>query len=47
MTIIASKIQRFNRLGATWWNPEGTMRPLYVVNALRLRYVIARMGQRS
>ena len=28
MTTIDSEIQRFNRLGATWWNPEGPMRPL-------------------
>lgn len=39
MTTIASEIQRFNRLSATWWNPVGPMRPLHVVNALRLHYV--------
>lgn len=39
MTMIASEIQRFNRLSATWWNPKGPMRPLHVVNALRLQYV--------
>lgn len=39
MTTIASEIQRFNRLSATWWNPKGPMRPLHVVNALRLQYV--------
>lgn len=39
MTTIASEIQRFNRLGATWWNPVGPMRPLHVVNALRLQFV--------
>ena len=44
MTTIASEIQRFNRLGATWWNPEGPMRPLHVVNALRLNYVIDRIA---
>lgn len=45
MTTIASEIQRFNRLGVTWWNPEGPMRPLHVVNALRLQYVIERIAQ--
>nr|WP_315426654.1 bifunctional 2-polyprenyl-6-hydroxyphenol methylase/3-demethylubiquinol 3-O-methyltransferase UbiG [uncultured Albidiferax sp.] len=45
MTTIASEIQRFNRLGATWWNPEGPMRPLHVVNALRLQYVSERIAQ--
>jgi 2-polyprenyl-6-hydroxyphenyl methylase/3-demethylubiquinone-9 3-methyltransferase len=45
MTTIASEIQRFNRLGATWWNPTGPMRPLHVVNALRLQYVLERIAQ--
>ncbi len=39
MTTIDSEIQRFNRLGAIWWDPMGPMRPLHVVNALRLHYV--------
>ena len=39
MTTIDSEIQRFNRLGATWWDPRGPMRPLHVVNELRLKYV--------
>jgi 2-polyprenyl-6-hydroxyphenyl methylase/3-demethylubiquinone-9 3-methyltransferase len=45
MTTIDAEIQRFNRLGATWWNPLGPMRPLHVVNALRLQYVTDRMTQ--
>ena len=44
MTTIASEIERFNRLGATWWNPQGPMRPLHVVNALRLQYVRERIA---
>ena len=44
MTTIASEIQRFNRLSATWWNPEGPMRPLHVINALRLNYVAERIA---
>jgi 2-polyprenyl-6-hydroxyphenyl methylase/3-demethylubiquinone-9 3-methyltransferase len=40
MTAIASEIERFNRLSATWWNSDGPMRPLHVVNALRLGYVV-------
>ncbi len=40
MTAIASEIERFNRLSKTWWNREGPMRPLHVVNALRLQHVV-------
>lgn len=38
-TAIAAEIERFNKLSATWWNSEGPMRPLHVVNDLRLGYV--------
>ena len=44
MTAITSEIERFNRLSATWWNSEGPMRPLHVVNALRLDYVVEHMA---
>ncbi len=40
MTALLSEIERFNRLSATWWNSKGPMRPLHVVNALRLDYVV-------
>ena len=43
MTTIPSEIERFDRLSATWWNSTGPMRPLHVVNALRLAYVIGRI----
>src|SRR5512137_868616 len=50
MTIIASEIGRFNRLSATWWNSAGPMRPLHVINELRLEYLrqlIARQFTRA
>ena len=40
MTAIAAEIERFNRLSATWWDSRGPMRPLHVINALRLDYVV-------
>ena len=44
MTAIPAEIERFDRLSATWWNPEGPMRPLHVVNALRLDHVVRQIG---
>jgi 2-polyprenyl-6-hydroxyphenyl methylase / 3-demethylubiquinone-9 3-methyltransferase len=41
MSAVASEIERFNRLAATWWNEDGPMRPLHVVNRLRLDYLLA------
>lgn len=45
MTAITSEIDRFNRLSATWWNSDGPMRPLHVVNGLRLGHVVEQMAQ--
>lgn len=44
MAAITSEIERFNRLSATWWNSEGPMRPLHVINALRLDYVVEQIA---
>ena len=44
MTAIAAEIERFNRLSATWWDSHGPMRPLHVVNALRLNYVVEQIA---
>lgn len=43
MSVIASEIERFDRLSTTWWNSAGPMRPLHVVNALRLGYIADRI----
>ena len=45
VTVIASEIERFNRLSATWWNSTGPMRPLHLVNTLRLGYIAGRIEQ--
>ena len=44
MTAIAAEIERFNRLSATWWDSRGPMRPLHVVNALRIDYVVEQIA---
>ena len=43
MTVITAEIERFNRLSTSWWNRTGPMRPLHVVNALRLHYIAERI----
>jgi 2-polyprenyl-6-hydroxyphenyl methylase/3-demethylubiquinone-9 3-methyltransferase len=45
MTIIASQIERFDRLSTTWWNRDGPMRPLHVTNALRLEFLSGLMAR--
>jgi 2-polyprenyl-6-hydroxyphenyl methylase / 3-demethylubiquinone-9 3-methyltransferase len=44
-TIRSDEVQRFNRLAATWWNSAGPMRPLHVINGLRLGYVLEQIAQ--
>jgi 2-polyprenyl-6-hydroxyphenyl methylase / 3-demethylubiquinone-9 3-methyltransferase len=39
MTAVPAEIARFNRLAATWWDARGPMRPLHVINRLRLDYL--------
>ena len=41
MTAILAEIEKFDQLSVTWWDKRGPMRPLHVVNALRLDYVLA------
>ena len=45
-TIRNDEVARFNRLAATWWNSEGPMRPLHVINSLRLGYVLEQIALR-
>jgi len=37
-------VERFNQLAATWWDQTGPMRPLHVVNGLRLGYVLEQVA---
>ena len=45
MATIFAEIERFNRLSETWWNKQGPMRPLHVVNTLRLDYVMTQVAR--
>ncbi len=44
-TIRSDEVARFNRLAATWWDSTGPMRPLHVINGLRLGYVLEQIAQ--
>ena len=45
-TLRSNEVERFNRLAATWWDSAGPMRPLHVINGLRLGYVLEQIAQR-
>ena len=35
----AAEIARFEKIAATWWDPNGEMAPLHVMNPVRARYI--------
>ncbi len=45
-TIRENEVERFNRLANTWWDRTGPMKPLHVVNELRLGYVLEQIAER-
>ena len=38
-SIDPADVERFERLGESWWDPKGPMKPLHLINPLRLRFV--------
>jgi len=38
-SIDPADVERFERLSGRWWDPRGPMRPLHLINPLRLRFV--------
>jgi 2-polyprenyl-6-hydroxyphenyl methylase/3-demethylubiquinone-9 3-methyltransferase len=38
-TIDTDEVERFSRLAAEWWNPNGKFRPLHKFNPIRLAYI--------
>ena len=38
------EVEKFDRLAQTWWDPQGEMRMLHVINPLRSRFVLQRIG---
>jgi len=40
----AGEIAQFDRVAARWWDPNGEMAPLHVINPVRARYIEAAAG---
>ena len=43
-TINPAEIARFGAMAAEWWDPEGTFKPLHMLNPCRLDYIVAQIG---
>src|SRR5690348_9715084 len=44
-TIVREEAERFGRLAADWWNPNGSSAMLHKLNPVRLKYVRDRIDQ--
>lgn len=38
-SVDGAEIEKFSRLAAEWWDPEGTFRPLHLFNPVRLAFI--------
>ena len=43
-TINPAEIARFGAMAAEWWDPEGTFKPLHMLNPCRLDYIVAQIA---
>ncbi|HEY7958583.1 MAG TPA: bifunctional 2-polyprenyl-6-hydroxyphenol methylase/3-demethylubiquinol 3-O-methyltransferase UbiG, partial [Sphingomicrobium sp.] len=44
-TIISEEAERFGRLAADWWNPNGRSSMLHKLNPVRLKYLRDQVDQ--
>ncbi len=45
-TIDTDEVERFSRMAAEWWDPNGKFRPLHKFNPVRLAYIRDRIAER-
>ncbi len=45
-TIDADEVERFSRMAAEWWDPNGKFRPLHKFNPVRLAYIRDKVAER-
>lgn len=39
-TVDPTELAKFNAIAARWWDPRGPMRPLHILNPLRIAYIL-------
>ena len=44
MTVDAGEIEKFQRMAAEWWNPDGMFKPLHMLNPCRLDYITTQVA---
>ena len=46
-SIDPADVERFEQLAQSWWDPKGPMKPLHLINPLRLRFVEEQIATRG
>jgi 2-polyprenyl-6-hydroxyphenyl methylase/3-demethylubiquinone-9 3-methyltransferase len=44
--VSAEEVARFNALAASWWDPDGPMRPLHRMNPVRIAWIVERTARK-
>lgn len=43
-TIDPAEVEKFSKLAAEWWDPEGSAKPLHMLNPCRMEYVVSQIA---
>jgi len=43
-TVDAGEIEKFQKMAAEWWNPDGIFKPLHMLNPCRLDYITSQIS---
>lgn len=43
-TVDPAEVARFNAMAAEWWDPEGKLKPLHMLNPCRLDYIVTQIA---
>ena len=44
--VSVEEVERFNTLAASWWDPDGPMRPLHRMNPVRIAWIVERTARK-
>lgn len=45
MTVDPGEIEKFQKMAAEWWNPDGIFKPLHMLNPCRLDYITTQIAE--
>ena len=43
-SIDVAEVEKFERMAAEWWDPQGKFKPLHMLNPVRLDYIVTRIA---